>query len=152
VQHQRPLPPRTRRNQFATDRLETASSSSVLLLCFDRLDRDLTMARSAIAEHDHFATNQHLGHAQDLLGEVAAMLDVDVWEHSGSLLAVYDYVLRLLARANTSKSEAMVGEAQRLLDEIGDAFRTAARTAATSIGADAGDSQVADRPRLSVQA
>lgn len=115
------------RAQFASDGLATATSARILTLCFDRLDRDLVHARAAIAQRDHFTTNENLGHAQDLLGELAAMLDLDVWEHAASLLAVYDYLLRLLQTANVNKSDELVAEAQHLLTEIGDAFRAAAR-------------------------
>lgn len=142
------------RKQYSNDRIETASSAHILTLCFDRLDRDFVVARTTIENNDHFGTNQALGHAQDLLGELAGMLDAEVWENSGLLLSIYDYVLRLLAKANLLKSDALVAEAQGLITEIGEAFRTAARTgtpvqpelpSATDLGA-------ADRPRLSVQA
>ncbi len=119
------------RAQFASDRLETASNARIVTLCFDRLDRDLIQARDAIERQDHFVTNDSLRHAQDLLGEMAAMLDLDAWEHAGSLLAVYDYLLRLLQTANIHKAAALVAEAQVLITDIGDAFRTAAQVGAT---------------------
>ena len=117
------------REQFASDRLETASNARVVILCFDRLDRDLLQTREAIARIDHFATNEALAHAQDLLGEMAAMLDLEAWEHARSLLAVYDYLLRLLQTANIHKADGLVAEAQVLIGEIGTAFRTAAQSA-----------------------
>lgn len=134
--------PQELRRQFSTDRLETATNERILVLCFDRLDRDLALARTAIAAQDHYAANDTLGHAQDLLGELAAMLDVDVWDHARSLLALYDYLLRLLARANTLKSDALVAEAQHIVSEIGDSFRAAATT-----GSPTGDQPAALPPR-----
>lgn len=125
----RPMPHATSHSEsFTSNGLATASNSRILVMCFERLDRDLTVARAAIAREDHFVTNESLRHAQDLLGEVATMLDVDAWEHASTLLAVYDYVLRLLAKANLLKAEALVVEAQHLIGEIGDAFRAAAST------------------------
>ncbi len=118
-------------HSFTADGLATASNARILVMCFDRLDRDMTVALAALERADHYATNEALGHAQDLLGEVAAMLEVDAWEHASSLLAIYDYVLRLLAKANLLKSDALVVEAQRLIGEIGDAFRSAAVGAGT---------------------
>ena len=118
------------RARFASDGLETASNARILTLCFDRLDRDLLHARAGLDRGDHFATNEALGHAQDLLGELAGMLDLEAWQHAGSLLALYDYLLRLLQTANVHKAVGLVAEAQRLITEIGDAFREAA-TAAT---------------------
>ncbi len=119
------------RAQFASDGLETASNARILTLCFDRLDRDLLHARAGLERGDHFATNEALGHAQDLVGELAGMLDLEAWQHAGSLLALYDYLLRLLQTANVHKAVGLVAEAQRLITEIGDAFRGAAVVAGT---------------------
>lgn len=119
---------RTARHQYTSDRLDTASNATILCLCFERLDRDLAVAVAAMEEQDHFAANEALGHAQDLVGELAAMLDPSLWEHASSLLSIYDYVLRLLARANILKAPSLAGEARRLLAEIGEAFTEAART------------------------
>ena len=114
------------RNRYVVDHLGTASNAKILTMCFDRLDRDLASAQAAIERSDHYTTNAELGHAEDLLGEMAMMIDIDAWEHAGSLLSVYDYVLRLLAVANIEKNALLVTEAQLLLGEIGEAFRTAA--------------------------
>lgn len=142
------------RDQFAAMRVETASNAQILTLCFDRLDRDLSGARTAIEEADHFTANEVLRHAQDLIGELAMMLDIGAWEHAGSLLAVYDYLLRLLATANIYKADSLVAEAQTLVTEIGNAFREAATAApapeAPTPGAFADDEPAA--PRWSVQA
>jgi len=115
-----------RRAAFSSGDLETSSAAQVLVRCFDRLDADLDRAVASISDGNHEVTNRELGHAQDLLGEVAAMVDPTVWEHADSLLAVYDYVLRLLAVGNIEKHDAPVLEARRLLAEIGTGFRSAA--------------------------
>ena len=143
--------PNTMLDRFAMDNLQTAGGPKIVVMCFDRLDRDLLTALVAIEEHDHYETNRLLGHAQELLGEMADMLDLEIWEHSNALLTVYDYVLRRLAQANASKDPSFVLEAQRLITEIGDAFRQAAvsapATMVTTQGPDA-----TDAPRLYVQA
>lgn len=143
------------RDRFAADGVETASNARILVMCYDRLDRDLAAAREAIVANEHFAANAALGHAQDLLGEMATMLDVKAWEHAPALLSIYDYLLRLLAVANMHKAESLVAEAQHLIGELGEAVRGAA--AATSAPmprpeneADGFDTEA--RVRLSVQA
>lgn len=113
------------RNAFTDGDLETASPAVVLVRCFDRLDLDLSGALDSITAADHETTNRLLGHAQDLVGELATMLDVDAWEHAPALLSIYDYVLRVLAVANLHKDPTPVREAQRILGEIGDGFRVA---------------------------
>ena len=147
------------RNRYVVDHLGTASNAKILTMCFDRVDRDLATAQAAIERGDYATTNEELGHAQDLLGEMAMMVDTDAWEHAGSLLAVYDYVLRLLAVANLEKNALLVTEAQLLIGEIGEAFRAAAiesvqLPAAPAPSADAGGDgdSVAPASRFSVQA
>ncbi|MFT4865148.1 MAG: flagellar protein FliS [Ilumatobacter sp.] len=143
--------PDTMLDRFAMDNLQTAGGPKIVIMCFDRLDRDLLTALIAMEQNNHFETNRLLGHAQELLGEMADMLDLEIWEHANALLSVYDYVLRRLSQANASKDPGFVLEAQRLMTEIGDAFRQAAASApAATVAAHGND--VIDGPRLYVQA
>jgi flagellar secretion chaperone FliS len=137
------------RDPFASDALATASNARILVMCFDRMDRDLATALAAMERGDHFATNDSLQHAQDLLDALVEMLDLDAWEHADSLLTVYDYALRLLAKANVLKAEALVVEARRLIGELGEAFRTAASGPTDEAAAVADDP---DRAPLSIRA
>ena len=156
------------RSRFTDGSIETASSERVIVMCFDRLDRDLDNALTSIAAEDHDTTNSKLCHAQDLIAELVAMLDVDVWEHATALLSVYDYLLRRLAQANVLKDAAAVREARHLISEIGSAFRAAAETISATPATQVtpteanlhtnpkptpfGTSQGAERARISVQA
>lgn len=142
------------RNRFSAGNLEGVSGPRIVVMCFDRLERDLTAAVAAIERSDHYEANGALGHAQDLLGELAQMLDTEAWEHAGSLLAVYDYLLRLLAVANMKKDPSKVREALRHIGELAEAFRSAERDAiaatAPAIVEPTGDPS--SRPRISVRA
>mgnify|MGYP001800833071 CR=1 FL=1 len=115
------------RSAFRSDDLSTASPRRVLVKCFDRLDVDLAKGITAIEESRFEAANDLLGRAQDLLGEMAAIVDTDAWDHADGLLSIYDYVLRLLAAGSMLKDEEPLVEARRLLAELGDGFRPAAR-------------------------
>jgi len=142
------------RDRFATGSVETVSGPRIVIMCFDRLDRDLAAAHAAIQRGDHFETNLALGHAQDLIGEMAAMLDVDAWEHAPALLSVYDYLLRLLAVANVSKDAGRVAEAQQIVAELGEGFRAAGWQPTSAIDqSDAGEPGEPGEPRrISLQA
>lgn len=128
------------RDRFSSG-LDTASGPTVVTMCFDRIDRDLSDALEALtpvgdaALIDHDRVNRALGHAQDLVSELATMLDTGRWEHAGSLLSVYDYLLRRMALANATKNAATVREVQGIVGELGSAFRTAAQTATPDQGA-----------------
>ena len=143
--------PDTMLDRFAMDNLQTAGGPKIVIMCFDRLDRDLLTALIAMEQNNHFETNRLLGHAQELLGEMADMLDLEIWEHANALLSVYDYVLRRLSQANASKDPSFVLEAQRLMTEIGDAFRQAAASAPAATVAVHGNDVIVG-PRLYVQA
>jgi flagellar protein FliS len=117
------------RQHFSAGNLEGVSGARIVVMCFDRLERDLTIAVAAIERGDHFTANDALGHAQDLLGELATMLDPAAWEHAGSLLSIYDYLLRLLAVANMKKDVGKVNEAMRHIGQLAEAFRAAEREA-----------------------
>lgn len=120
------------RAAFSDGDLQTASPAQVIVKCFDRLDADLDRALVAMEAKDHDTTNTQLGHAQELLGEMAMMIDPEVWAHADALLSVYDYVLRLLAAGNIRKRPSMIVEARHLLGEIGDGFRAAVQVAPPS--------------------
>ncbi len=142
------------RDRYAEGSLQTASGSKIVTMCFDRLDRELLAALAAIEARDHYDCNAALGHAQDLVAEMAGMLDLDAWEHAGALVSLYDYLLRLLAAANTFKDAASVVQAQRIVGELGSAFRAAAElpAGAPDDGSLATAPPPGDRPRLSIQA
>lgn len=143
----------TARDRFATGNVDTVSGPKIVVMCFDRLDRDLAGALVSIERGDHFETNAALGHAQDLLGEMATMLDVEAWEHAPALLSVYDYLLRVLAVANMTKDPVRVAEAQRLVADLGEGFRAAARHSISTSPQHVADPADGTEPRhLSVQA
>lgn len=151
--------PDTMLDRYSAGSVQTATGPKIVVMCFDRLDRDLATALIALEDGDHYETNASLGHAQDLLGEMATMLDVGTWEHARQLLSVYDYSLRRLAQANAAKDARYVQEVQRLIGEIGDAFRQAAHSDASAEIVTSSNPETPvpnaeqdDRPRLSVQA
>jgi flagellar protein FliS len=113
------------RGRFTQDGLATASGPRIIVMCFDRLDRDLGEAVTALGVHDTARAHDRLCHAQDLVHELLCMLDLEAWEHAVGLAAIYRYVMELLTRSNVTKREAEALEARRLLAELGDAFRQA---------------------------
>lgn len=118
------------RARFTEGALSTASGPRVVVMAYDRLDRDLAGALAAIEAKDVPTAHELLVHAQDIVHELLCMLDLDAWEHAASLAAIYQYVGELLTRANVTKTAKDAIEARRLLAELGDAFRQAANQVA----------------------
>jgi len=114
------------RERFTDGALSTASGPKVVGLAYDRMDRDLAGAIEALEAKDIAKSHELLVHAQDIVHELMCMLDMDAWEHAGSLAAIYRYVTELLTKANIGKIAGPAVEARRLLAELGDAFRQAA--------------------------
>ncbi len=142
------------RERFTSGALDTASGPRVVVMAYERLDRDIAGALSALAEGDLAKAHELLCHAQDLVHELNGMLDVDAWEHGPSLAAIYRYVIVRLTEANMTKLASPATEARNLLAELGDAFRTASVTASTSFTPPALPSTLAEGPdgRLSLRA
>lgn len=133
------------RERFSDGGLSTASGSKVIVLCFERLDRDLAAAIDAISAGDVATAHEQLVHAQDIVHELLFILDLDAWEHAPALASIYRYVLDLLTRANVRKELAAAREARTLLGEIGEAFRVAASQPVTVAAAPAGERQFSAR-------
>jgi flagellar secretion chaperone FliS len=120
------------RDRFTDGGLATTPGPKIVVMCYDRLDRDLAGAIEAIESRQVERAHELLVHAQDLLNELLVNLDLDAWQHAGSLAAIYRYALELLTKANVAKDAAPAREARRHLAELGDAFRQAAVTVATT--------------------
>ena len=121
-------PTQDQRHRFTDGGLATASGPKIIVMCYERLERDIGAAIEAIRADDVQGSHDSLCHAQDLVHELRCMLDLEVWEHATGLSSIYHYVGNLLVAANVKKSIPLAEEARRLLAELGDAFRQAALT------------------------
>ncbi|MFZ4721183.1 MAG: flagellar export chaperone FliS [Ilumatobacteraceae bacterium] len=114
------------RQRFRDDAVHTARPERVVVMAFDRIERDLAEALEAIDTSSPAVAHQALCHAQALLAELQLMLDVDAWEHGPQLADIYEYLIGRLVHANLTKSREPVIEVQRHVRDLGDAFRVAA--------------------------
>ena len=125
------------RERFTDGGLATASGPKVIVMCFERLDRDITGAIDAIEHRQIERAHELLLHAQDILLELRCMLDFDAWEHAGSLSSIYRFASDLLVTANVRKSKPEAEQARALLAELGNAFKQAAATVSAQSAAPA---------------
>lgn len=115
------------RGKFRDGAIETASNERVVVMAFDRIDRDLAEALEGLQQDDADRAHRTLCHAQALLSELQRMLDLEVWEHAQGLSDLYDYMIRRLVAANIMKDVVPVVEVQGMVRDLGEAFRAAAR-------------------------
>jgi flagellar protein FliS len=114
------------RERFTDGGLATASGPKIIVLCYERLERDLVGATEAIAAVDIPRAHELLCHAQDIVHELRCMLDLKAWEHAPQLSSVYRFIHDLLVQANVRKDATLVTQARGMLSELGEAFRAAA--------------------------
>lgn len=120
----------TPRERFTDGGLTTASGPKIIVMCYERLDRDITGAIDAIEHRQIERAHDLLLHAQDILLELRCMMDFDAWEHAGSLSSIYGFASDLLVTANVKKSAREAEQARALLAELGAAFKQAAANVA----------------------
>ena len=75
---------------------------SLLTMLYDRLVLDLQRAEAEQRAGDRGAAGPHLMHAQDIVHELAATLDVDAWDGARRLMSVYTFLHHRARRRRTS--------------------------------------------------
>lgn len=111
------------KNPYIKDTVATASPQHLLVMLYDRLVLDLTRAESAIDLRDHGGAHNALVHAQDIVTELRATLDLEVWPEGRQLGLVYDYLGELLVDANLRKDAAPITTCKALIEPIHGAWR-----------------------------
>lgn len=121
------------RSRYLADAVATAAPAKLLTMLFDRLLLDIDRGEAALRAGRRPDGTQHLAHAQEIVAELIANLDVDEWDGAPGLLSIYTFALSELIEAS------MTGDADRalacrgVLAPLGDAWHEAARTIAGDV-------------------
>lgn len=109
---------------------ETASPAELILRLYDALMRDLTRADRALQLNAPLEeAHAPLVHAQDIMIELLASLDMSAGDLAQQLADLYQYMYQRLVHANVQKDGAAVQEVRRLLLPIREAWSQAALAA-----------------------
>lgn len=117
------------RARYAADAVGTASPARLLTMLYDRLLRDLNVAEAAIVAGDGQTAHNELLHAQAIIEELSASLDVDAWDGARGLVSLYEFIHAELVAANVAKDACRVASCVRLLEPLRDAWHQAAAEA-----------------------
>lgn len=117
------------RNRYAQSSVSTATPAQLLMMLYDRLSKDLVAAEQAVLNRDIQAAHTSLMHAQEILTELAATLNVDAWAGGDQLLRIYEFCLQELFQANVHKDAARVHAVREIIEPLRDAWRQAAAAA-----------------------
>ncbi|RMH40729.1 MAG: flagellar protein FliS [Deltaproteobacteria bacterium] len=116
--------------QYKKIHVGSASPARVLDEVYGRLLRDLADARAAIEARDVLAKQRATDHALRILTELIAALEPDrAPELCANLERLYDFAHARIVAASRDMDAAPLGEAERIIETLRDAFRTAAEAA-----------------------
>ncbi|WP_067473351.1 flagellar export chaperone FliS [Actinomadura hibisca] len=118
------------RNRYLTDTVATASPAQLVVMLYDRLVLDLVKAEEALLAGDREDASARLQHAQDIVIELRASLDVAAgWDGAAGLAELYGFLLTTLIQANVRADAALAVTCRGLVEPLRDAWRAAAAEA-----------------------
>lgn len=121
------------RSAYRTATLETAAPATVVTMLFDRLLLDVDRAGAAFARGDVVGGRSQAQHAQDIVAELMASLDVAAWEGGPMLMSVYAYLYSALVDAGVRADAEKLAECRTLVEPLAATWHEAvALTAATA--------------------
>jgi flagellar protein FliS len=121
------------RARYLDDAVRTASPATLLTMLYDRLVLDIARGEQAQRAGDRPAANGHLLHAQQIVSELAATLDLEAWDGARQLMGVYTFVLAELVGANVSGDAERTAACRELVEPLRDAWHEAAGTGAATL-------------------
>jgi flagellar protein FliS len=116
------------RARYLRDRVLTATPAQRVVMLYDRLGLDLTLAESA---EDEFTTGSHLGHAMAVVIELQGSLDVSAGGPAQNLGGIYAHLLTELVAARGGDRQRIAG-VQEIVGTLRDAWAQAADIVAGS--------------------
>ena len=120
------------RARYLGDTVTTASPERLLVMLYDRLALDLERAERALQEKDRAETGEQLGHAQEIVLELLASLQVDVWEGGPRLAALYNWLLSEMTAANLKGDVGRISSCRLVVEPLRDAWHQAAASLAAN--------------------
>jgi flagellar protein FliS len=114
------------RARYLGDTIATASPQQLLVMLYDRLALDLERAEEALTAKDRESAHGQLMHAQEIVLELRASLQVDVWEGGPRLAALYTWLVGELIQANLKGDLRRVRDCRSVVEPLRDAWREAA--------------------------
>lgn len=112
----------TVRNRYVSDGAGVVPPPRLLIMLFDRLVADVEQAYSALDAGELMAVNDKLCHAQSILLELHAALDIEAWPEGAQLGQVYLWLTTSLMKANVQKDSDLMKSCLHMLKELQSAW------------------------------
>ena len=114
------------RARYLGDSVATAAPQQLRVMLYDRLALDLERAEESLTGGDRESAREPLMHAQEIVLELRASLQVDVWEGGPRLAALYAWLVGELIQANVKGDVRRVRDCRKVVEPLRDAWREAA--------------------------
>jgi flagellar secretion chaperone FliS len=114
------------RARYLADTVSTASPARLLVMLYDRLLLDLSQGEAALRAGEREMASDRLIHAQDIVLELRASLDVTGWTGAPGLAQLYSFLLTELIRANVRQEPDRVAGCRDVVQPLAEAWRQAA--------------------------
>jgi flagellar secretion chaperone FliS len=132
------MPNAQARTRYASVTAHTASPSRLLTMLYDRLITDLAVAEAAMRTGDHETIGRRLCHAQDILLELWASLDVEVWPEGAPLRSLYLWMVNELMSSRVPAQPERVAACRELIEPLRDSWKQAVSLTSTPTPTPAG--------------
>ena len=113
------------RTRYASVTAHTASPQRLLTMLYDRLIIDLAMAEAAMRTGDHETIGKRLTHAQEILLELWASLDTQVWPEGAPLKSLYLWMVSELMGSRMPDQPERVAACRELVEPLRDTWKQA---------------------------
>ena len=110
-----------------TRRITSANKSEIIVIMYDIIEENLTLAKEALDKGDRPAFRNEIKQAVSFVKELLVSLDMS-YEVSKNLASLYIYVSRCLNFALVSGKKEEIEAAEKVLRKLGDSFREVAKT------------------------
>ena len=110
-----------------TRRITSANKSEIIVIMYDIIEENLTLAKEALDKGDRPAFRNEIKQAVSFVKELLVSLDMS-YEVSKNLASLYIYVSRCLNFALVSGKKGEIEAARKVLRKLGESFREVAKT------------------------
>ena len=114
------------RDTYLRNAVSCAPPERLLTMLYDALVNSIVVAEDALERKDYFVLNERLVRAQEIVLVLQGTLKPELWSAGPVLMAIYNYVYRLLVRANVRKDAGALSQARKLLEPLQAANHAAA--------------------------
>jgi flagellar protein FliS len=118
------------RARYASDGTAVIPQQRLLLMLYDRLVLDLEQGEAAMVAKQPQIANKKLVHAQQILFELHAALDTEIWPQGARLKQLYLWFCSQLIQANTQQNVQAVRSVLGMVRDLNGAWHSAFETAA----------------------